>query len=363
MPDIPVLVLDGESGFATSVVRSLAAARRWRIHLLYKPASSQKRPAISWSRHVRSVHLLASDADDQTALARIAEVVRETGSQVIVPIVEATSLFCIRYREKLTQVANLAPLPSAESFTTAIDKGLLGLFMARHGLPHPKSHLPDGNLADLNFPLLIKPRRACGGAGIVKVTSPEALHQELKRHPYKTDVCVQEFVDGYDLDCSVLVREGEILAWTTQRGLHRDDAFARFSEIEMEPHPQAVDVVARLMRALNWSGIANVDLLVDNHTGKNYILEINGRYWASLWASTLAAVNFPDMACRAALGESLPSMQQRPGRFMELPTALRAIARLRWSLRSPPWTNVPAILSDPVPTVVAFWRLGWNKLL
>lgn len=363
MTDIPVLVLDGESGFATSVVRSLAIARRWKIHLLAKPAGPNQRPAISWSRHVSSVHRLASDADDQTTLARIAEVVRETGSQVIIPIVEATSLFCIRHRETLTQIAKLAPLASADSFTTAIDKGLLGLFMARHGLPHPRSYLPDGNLAELNYPLLIKPRRACGGAGIVKVTSPEALHQELARHPHEGDVCVQEFVEGYDLDCSVLVREGEILAWTTQRGLHRDDAFARFSEIEMEPHPDAVEVVARLMRALNWSGIANVDLLVDSRTGKNYILEINGRYWASLWASTMADVNFPDMVCRAALGESLPTMRQKPGRFMELPTAIRDIVRLRWRFRSLPWTNVLAILNDPVPTVVAFWRLGWNKLL
>lgn len=356
MPEIPVLVLDGETGFAPMVVRSLGAARRWDIHLIAKSTDPKHRPSIAWSRHVKSVHLLPNNLDEEAMIAAIADIVRKTESQAILPFIEATSLFCIRHREALTKIARLAPLASAESFSTAIDKGLLGLFMARHALPHPRSLLPDDpQLASLAYPLLVKPRRDSGGRGIVKVTSPEALRRELSR-PDRTNVCVQEYIDSDDLDCSILARDGEIIAWTTQRGLRRSQPYASFSEIQMEAHPAALEAVSQLMRALNWSGIANVDLLVDKRTGQTFILEVNGRYWASLWASTLANVNFPDLVCRVTLGEALPDTRLRPGRFMGFSLLLRDLVSLRLSFRNAPWTSVPAVLSDPLPAVLALWR-------
>lgn len=353
-------MLDGESAFAIPVVRSLATAPHWQIHLLTKATCRNGRPPIAWSRHVSSVHLLPDDADDQLTLATIAEVVRETGAQVILPIVEATSLFCIQHRQALEKIAKLAPLSSAEDFSTAIDKGLLSRFMAQHALPHPRSSLPeDPHLASLTYPLLIKPRRASGGGGVVKVSSPEELNRELKHHPHRTHVCVQEYIEGHDLGCSILACDGEILAWTTQRGLRRSQPFSSFSEVQMEVYPAALECVTRLMRALNWSGIAHVDLRVDACTGQVYILEINGRYWASLWASTMANVNFPDMVCRTVLGERLPATRLRPGRFLQFSLVLGDLLRLRWSFRQPPWTSLPVVLNDPLPTMLTLWQRAW----
>ncbi|MES2696312.1 MAG: ATP-grasp domain-containing protein, partial [Verrucomicrobiota bacterium] len=266
-----------------------------------------------------------------------------------------------RQRAALETLARLAPLPPAALYATAIDKGSLAAFMAQHGIPHPRTCLPaELATAALRYPLLIKPRRASGGAGVVKVETPAALQQELARRPDRADVCLQEYIEGADMGCSVLVHHGRIQAWTTQRGVSRRFTYASHSEIQMEDSLPVHAVVAQLMQALNWSGVANIDLRVDARTGQPLVLEINGRYWDSLWASTAARVNFPDLVCRLTLGEPLPAVAKRSGRFVQPRALPRDLLRLRPRLLRFRWNGLSMILSDPLPEAIAGFR-EWHS--
>jgi predicted ATP-grasp superfamily ATP-dependent carboligase len=357
-----VLVLDGESGLTTKVVRSLAAAGRlWSIHVLARSASAS-RTSLAWSRHVASFRVCTA-ADDDAYSAAIYQMAADIGAAVILPVTEATALFCIRHRQALERVARLAPLPTAEAFITAIDKGLLGSLLARADVPHPRTCLAcDASLTEFRYPLVIKPRRADGGYGIVKVESPHQLEQELRRRA-SDQLCVQEHIEGADMGCSLLAHQGDILAWTTQQGLRRSRPFSPFSELRLEPFTAVYDVTAKLMRTLNWSGVAHVDLRLDSRTGQPLVLEVNGRFWASLWASTMANVNFPDLACRLAL--RLPPFALRispcpstfrAGRFVQARVWAQDLVRLRPAAFRPTWSGLSGIWHDPLPEVVATLR-------
>lgn len=360
---VQILLLDGESLFTPKVVRSLGLEKRWRMHVLARVAGDEQ-PTLAWSRHLRSFHMVPAACDEQTYLAAIREVVEETGAQVIVPVVEATALFCIRHRAALEQIARLAPVPAqAEMFTTATDKGLLAAFMAQHHIPHPRTCLvSEVATKRLRYPLLVKPRRSQGGHGMVKVDTPAELQRELASCADRADVCVQEYIEGEDRGCSVLVQDGEIRAWTTQRGVSRSGPYAPHTEIQMDASQPVYEAAARLMRALNWSGVAHLDLRIDARTGQTLILEINGRYWNSLWASTAARVNFPDLVCRLALGEPLPELSPRTGRFVQ-PVVLREdLLRLRPRILRFRWNGLSMILSDPLPEAIRFAQRWLKKL-
>ena len=113
----------------------------------------------------------------------------------------------------------------------------------------------------------------------------------------------------------------------------------------MEPHPQVLAVAQRLVAELGWSGIANIDFRVDE-AGQPHVLEINGRYWATLLGSTLAGVNFPDLVCRRALGEEVDRPPVAAGTFMQARRWLAELSRGRW--RSG-WTSLSLLLTDPLP--------------
>lgn len=51
--------------------------------------------------------------------------------------------------------------------------------------------------------------------------------------------------------------------------------------------------ISELMKSLNWSGVACVDIRFDNKEQIFKVIEINTRYWRSLMGSLAAGVNFP----------------------------------------------------------------------
>ncbi len=66
------------------------------------------------------------------------------------------------------------------------------------------------------------------------------------------------------------------------------------------------------MKALNWNEVACVDMRRDQETQKVFVLEINGRFWASVVPSFIkAGVNFPLILLKLSLGEkqSIPKMK------------------------------------------------------
>jgi len=75
--------------------------------------------------------------------------------------------------------------------------------------------------------------------------------------------------------------------------------------IEFVYDERVVQVVERLMRLLNWSGVAHIDLRFDQDEDEIKVIEINGRYWGSLLGSLNAGINFPALAVQCCNGVAI----------------------------------------------------------
>jgi predicted ATP-grasp superfamily ATP-dependent carboligase len=64
-------------------------------------------------------------------------------------------------------------------------------------------------------------------------------------------------------------------------------------------------MAAEVLEGLEWSGVAMVELKIEEKTGRPYIMEVNGRFWGSLQLAIDAGVDFPALLVSAALGEPL----------------------------------------------------------
>lgn len=49
----------------------------------------------------------------------------------------------------------------------------------------------------------------------------------------------------------------------------------------------------RLLKAMNWHGVAMVEFKLDNRDNKFKLMEVNGRWWGSLPLAILSGVDFP----------------------------------------------------------------------
>jgi predicted ATP-grasp superfamily ATP-dependent carboligase len=310
-----VLIPDGESPFALKVLRCLAEVPGLKVSAL----SGDPGAPIRFSRHLSRFVTHTADKSDEARLDAMLQALKKLKADVVFPVDQATIRLVAAYRDEFESVAALPPIVTPDVFDIASDKWLLTDFLRKGNIPYPATILfrpvefkSGDHFEGLSYPVLVKPRDSSGGRGIVFFTNKVELTQFLRNQENSADFIIQEFIPGYDLGCSVLCRNGEILAYTIQRGIvPAKKRFHTPAGIEFIHQEQVIDSVEKLMRVLNWSGVANIDFRYDETDKQVKILEINPRYWQSLLGSLVAGVNFPYLAYLASLRIDFPRPEYR----------------------------------------------------
>jgi predicted ATP-grasp superfamily ATP-dependent carboligase len=369
--NLSVLVLDDASPFAVDVARCLARIPALAIHVL----SGARYPAIRLSNTYSSFHHTQwTDADE--LFARVSRVAEQTEADIVLAVDEPAVGFLCRYGDSLRQSVATGLVPQLDAFEITADKGLLADFLARSQIPHPptirftNSETFAEAIRTLPVPLLLKPCRGSNGSGIAYFDDSRALLALLEKDPgFTRRFVVQHYIPGFDIDCSVLCQQGEVLAYTIQRPFLPSVRFRPPPGFDFVMDEQTLDVVKRLVAALQWSGVAHIDLRYDERDGRVQVLEVNPRYWGSLLGSLAAGVNFPYLACLAGLKIPSTTPTYRNVRFVSGSWAIRS-----WLHRPPNGkprfafaeSSLKYLLADPLPAlhgpIVRCWSRAQHRL-
>ena len=355
-----VLLVDGDHPIALFVARCLSTVPGVRVHAMF----SDSRAPLRWSRHCRSFHPYDADCDDELRLHKIKQVVDHAAIDVILPIMESDVEFTTRNLTTLSQVSQIAPVPSETNLLTGIDKRHFSELCVRHHLPVPSTVFFDGSerskemIQEMDFPVVMKPRRGMNGTGIREFAGVDEALAFLSASPQLNgNVIVQTFLEGNDIDCSVLCKNGKILAYTVQQGISKtENKFMPPDGIRLFQCPKVFEIVERLIDSLHWNGVAHIDMRIDSRNKQLYLIEVNGRFWGTVMGSMFAGVNFPFLACLAAQNESFAPPVCDDVRFAHVSRAIRNIKqRLFWQPTiSLSWRDTPLrfALSDPIAEMV-----------
>lgn len=330
--DLNVLIPDGESGHSLVVARCLAEVSRIQLQVM----SRFKWTALYFSRRRKKYSTLNTTKKNELHLDALEKAVKQTGANIILPVDEPAVRFISQHHNAIKEIASIAPVPTTQAFDIATDKWLLANFLEENNIPSPRTILYTHDesfgqaLNDIDFPVLVKPARGHGGQGIYQFKNPSEVHNFFARLPKASHgrYIVQSFIEGYDIDCSILSQSGHILAYTIQRGfIPRSHTYAAPAGIYFLKEISVLHLVQRLVSTLGFSGIAHIDLRYDTKDSEFKILELNARYWGSLTGSLMAGVNFPYLSCLAALDFSFPVPEFRIGRYIDHSTAIKQIIR------------------------------------
>lgn len=359
-PPLSALLIDysGQTQILLAVLRSLAQIKGIKLHLLV----DQRWHPVRLSRHVSSFTASRPKAPDAERLDQVERLVRRKGIDVLIPSGQDAVSFLGRNSAALKRICSVSPVPDPEAYETATDKWLLmhalmeGKFSCPRTLPLEDPAVTERKVRQLLFPVLLKPVHGAGGKGILRFDSPEALTLALEgRHGTPDRYLLQEFVGGYDIDCSVLCRDGAVLAHTVQRGvLPGTQKYAAPAGIRLIKEEKVLETVLPLLNLLRWSGVAHIDLRYDPRDRSYKILELNARYWRSLLGSVYAGVNFPYLACLAGLGIDFAPPEYRETLFLhEHRVAAKRLLQQVSPRLSPRFhfreTSLSRALTDPLP--------------
>ncbi|MCB9249810.1 MAG: ATP-grasp domain-containing protein [Ignavibacteriales bacterium] len=274
-----ILIPDGESKLVRSVVHCLSVVPGLRINILSKNRFSP----IRFSRFINSYYY-ANDSIDELKISKIKSIALKTNSDIILPIDEEAIALLSQHKNELTEKVFLSPLPDLDAFKICSNKWLLSKFLKENKLPHPitinyKNVDLKKDTLDLQFPVLVKPIKGLFGKGIKLFDNYIELKSYLNNCKNLEKYILQSFINGFDIDCSVLCKEGEILQYTIQKEISTSNRrFGPPAAVEFLHDENVYKVVKELIKKLNWSGVAHIDLRYDTIDNEVKIIEVNPRF-------------------------------------------------------------------------------------
>lgn len=299
-----ILLLGTQNPVALPVVRSIASALpHVHIHTMSK---DDEHPQITkFSKYVTS-HSYINAGNREVFIEELLTVIKAKNVDILLPVDEYFSKIVVALQDQLKQHTILPPLPNADLLERLIHKDRLGSLLTEFGLPSAKIYnlktLEPEVLDPHTFPYLLKPISGSSGLGIKKIDTKTLLTEE-KKNATSDEYILQEYIPGYDIDCSLLAVDGSIKAHTIQQGIE-SNGFTFPTAIYFSKNRALYDLVERLISVTRYSGIAHLDFRFDERDTQYKLVDFNARYWFSLLGSTAAGINFPYLHCLAAMGIS-----------------------------------------------------------
>ena len=304
--EISILIPDGEIHVLLYVVNCFSLIKNVKLYVM----SSDKNSHMKYSRFIEKF-IYHPETSKEEWINHINDEVNNYNIDLVLPIYETGIKTIVENKKKINKENKLCNLPDIWSLNSAGNKGLLYLHLKEHHIPSPVTqiiklgHLV--NTQDFTFPVIIKPVEGGGGGkGIEIVNNNEEVLNYFKTNQFDCDTIMQEFIKGYDLCCNVLCKNGNLIAYSIQKGtVFRDGILTPQIGFDFIENQELFESTKKLMKSLNWSGVANIDWRYDENEKVFKVIEINTRFWLGTDAPSIAGVNFPYLYCLSSLGDNL----------------------------------------------------------
>lgn len=305
-----ILVTGGDERAALAVARSLGRAGH-RVVV----GSRKGRSLAGASKYAaRDVGLGDPLQLPDRFVARVREEVVREGVEVILPVTEPELLALLPVKAELHPA--VVPFPDLPVFLAASDKARVAELAEGVGLFVPTQTIVGrDDVASLperaEEAVVLKPGRSVQSGtklSVSYVEQGEVLRDRVARMPDAAfPLLVQHRVVGPGVGVFMLRWRGDILAAMAHRRLREKPPSGGVSVLResIVLDPGIHRMAEELLEALEWSGVAMVELKIDEATGAPYIMEINGRFWGSLQLAIDAGVDFPSLLVDAALGHEV----------------------------------------------------------
>ena len=272
---------------------------------------------------------------------------------VLFPTSDESAALLSRFQTALSSHYRVST-PTWEVLRWAYDKRLTYQLAAQEQVAYPFTICPaseaDLQLQQCSFPAILKPS---AHTVVNRFTSDKAWRVEnceqlLVRYREARDlippelILVQELITGggeAQFSYAALCRDGKPIASLTARRTRQYPIDFGYSSsfVETLDVPEIVAPSRRLLAAIHYTGLVEVEYKFDARTGLYKLLDINPRLWTWSPLGKLAGTDFPYLLWRMMMGREVVEKTASPGvRWMrvttDFPAAIQEMFRGRLSL-------------------------------
>lgn len=295
---------------------------------------------------------------DKIYVEYINKIGKKYAIDIIIPLDIMATVFIAKNRDNIA-IPSLS-VSSSDIIQQLHNKWELTKILDDLAISYPKTVIINNkkNIIEgiMEYPFLIKPTDQEACRGIVKINNSADLQKYRKTHAVyeKFPILAQQYVDGSDIDISLLAFEGNIVSWTIQK-------WEKSGILEFVDNYAVHDIGKKIIARKKYSGFAHIDLRINKKTGEVLVLECNPRAWGTINASILAGVDFIRDVFDCVSHKPIANQMASKKTYMTFSALLKTLFTRPWELlnmSSVSMRDFLLVITDPVPYIF----LGWKAL-
>lgn len=268
-----------------------------------------------WSRFATKSITLPTAATNLNLFSnKILDYLNDSKDKIVLfPMEDRSLIWCSDNYEKIKNKVYIL-LPPKKSLEIAENKALTMMHAQKNGIPCPKTYFPNNPLELKNYiekfrgEYIIKPHHGSGSSGLIY--SNDISNFDIEQHWEKYGkLIMQERIPSEGFGCGVSVimnKKSEVVAYFGHKRLEQypnsgGPSTKRIGIMNQE----LTDLSIKLLKSLNWVGVAMVEWKQNPITGEMVLMEINPRFWGSLELAVRSGVDFPYLYYQLAIGEKV----------------------------------------------------------
>ncbi len=299
-----VLVTDGDQRATVAVVRSLG-----RKGLQVIVGERRDKSLAACSKFCSGQFVYPSPVSDPIGFQQaLLEHVKRHSYKLLIPMTDLACTLTAEIIEQLRPLLSVA-LPDGDAYSLASDKAELIKLAQSLGIPVPATLFPNDTAqletvaVNLQYPVVLKARRSrmrignsfANGHVQYANSRDELIAKFAESHANMPAPIVQERIEGSGCGLFALCLRGEPLALFAHRRLREKPPSGGVSVLRESAQldDRLSTYSCKLLKALNWTGVAMVEFKLDARDNTPKLMEINGRFWGSLQLAIDCGMDFP----------------------------------------------------------------------
>jgi protein-tyrosine-phosphatase/predicted ATP-grasp superfamily ATP-dependent carboligase len=296
-----VLVLGSDERAFLSVIRSLGR-KNISVHIGWYDKNS---PVLK-SRYISKRQNLPRFSSNSNWKEHFINILQKEKYDLVIPCNDKTIIPLQLFKDEFEKVCKIYLL-NEDIYSIANDKLKMQKLVRELGLNVPqeiefnKNTNIDRLLSEFSFPVVIKPRSSFTAANlkmknrVEKVFSKEEFLKKLEKFSTTNDtLLIQKNFIGKGVGIELLVKNGMILYSFQHIRIHEPllgggSSYRKSTKL----NPELLEASSKIMKALNYTGVAMVEFKMDFETGKWVFIELNARFWGSLPLAIVSGADFP----------------------------------------------------------------------
>lgn len=253
------------------------------------------------SRYTNHKILGFCNPDNEKKTTEQIELLLKSGKyDVVIPTVDFSAYILSKNKERFSKYCHVL----ANDFKVldmAINKNNTMNVCMKNNIPCPETILNVDELSDvinsnINFPIVVKPKTGYGAIGFKIINDREELITLFeKKENILCDYVFQEYIPQTDLqyECAMFVDNNNEIKTSVVFSKNRwFPIHGGSSTLNITVYrPDIIDNCSKLLKAINWRGPADIDLIQDPRDGKTKVMEINPRVSGSVKIVFLSGPN------------------------------------------------------------------------